>query len=488
MTSKWDKVLRQVDDYRWEVPQDYKDGMRVPGLIYADDLLISSIINDQALEQVANVAFLPGIVYASMAMPDIHWGYGFPVGGVAATKVDGGVISPGGVGFDINCGIRMLRTDLTEAEVRPRLDDLVDALFRNIPTGMGSRGRIRINPQQEMDQVLTRGAAWAVEQGLGDPEDLPVTEESGCITDAKPSAVSSRARQRGAPQIGTLGSGNHFLEVQVVDEIYEPQVAQSFGITAPGQITIMIHCGSRGLGHQVCSDYIKIVESAGQRYGIELPDRQLAAAPIESPEGQDYLAAMRCAANFAWANRQCIAHWTRESFQQVFQRDPKDLGMRQVYDVAHNIAKIETHQVEGKATRLCVHRKGATRAFPAHSPDLPEKYREVGQPVLIPGDMGRYSFLAVGSEGAMEGSFGSSCHGAGRLQSRGAAKRALKGRDIQGELREQGIVVKAHGGWASVAEEAPSAYKDVSQVVEVCHGANLVKKVARVRPMGVIKG
>ena len=488
MNSKWDKILRRVDDYRWEVPLSYKEGMLVPGLIYADDRLIQSIVSDQALEQVANVAFLPGIVYASLAMPDIHWGYGFPVGGIAATSLDDGVISPGGVGFDINCGVRMLRTDLTESEVRPRLEDLVDALFRNIPTGVGSRGRIRIDSKKEMDQVLTRGSAWAVDLGLGDPQDLAVTEESGCIADARPSTVSGRARERGAPQLGTLGSGNHFLEVQAVDEVYDLEIAQSFGITTLGQITIMIHCGSRGLGHQVCSDYLKSAESASQRYGFQLPDRQLAAAPINSSEGQDYLGAMRCAANFAWANRQCIAHWTRESFQEVLGKDWKSMGMWQIYDVAHNIAKIETHKVDGKSMRVCVHRKGATRSFPAGDPDLPDQYRQVGQPVLIPGDMGRYSFLAVGSDQAMESSFGSTCHGAGRVQSRGAAKKALKGRDIGRELRERGIIVKAHGGWASIAEEAPSAYKDVSQVVEVCHGAGLVKKVARVRPMGVIKG
>ena len=488
MASKWDKMLRRIDDYRWEVPVDFKEGMRVPGIIYADEQMIQSIINDQALEQVANVAFLPGIVHASLAMPDIHWGYGFPVGGVAATTLDNGVISPGGVGFDINCGIRMLRTDLTQEDVQPHLEKLVDTLFTNIPTGVGSRGKIKIDNRRDMDQVLTQGASWAVDRGFGDPEDLIFTEEGGCIRETKPSAVGSRARERGVSQLGTLGSGNHFLEVQVVEEIYDPHVAQVLGISTVGQVMVMIHCGSRGLGHQVCDDYLKAADQATRRYGIQLPDRQLAAAPVNSPEGQDYLGAMRCAANFAWANRQCIAHWTRESFQQVFGKDWRTLGIWQVYDVAHNIAKIETHQVNGKATRLCVHRKGATRSFPPNHQEVPERYKEVGQPVLIPGDMGRYSFLAVSSAQAMVESFGSTCHGAGRTLSRGAAKRLLKGRDIRKELRDQGIIIKAHGGWASVTEEAPLAYKDVAQVVEICDRAGLSKKAARMRPMGVIKG
>ena len=488
MASRWKDVLKRIDDYRWEIPADYKRGMLVPGIVYSDEKMIEKIMEDQSLEQVANVAFLPGIVYASLAIPDIHWGYGFPVGGVAATKVDGGVISPGGVGFDINCGVRLLRTELTEAEVKPRLERLVETLFRNIPTGVGSKGKLRIQSESELEEVMTRGALWAVDNGLGEPEDTMATEEGGAVAGADPDAVSQKARARGMPQMGTLGSGNHFLEVEAVDEIYDPAVAGVLGIDRVGQVTVMIHCGSRGFGHQICTDYLKTVEAASREYEIVLPDRQLASVPLDSPEGKSYLGAMRCAANFAWANRQCITNWTRESFQQVFDKNWMDLGIRQVYDVAHNIAKIERHTVNGKSMDLCIHRKGATRSFPAGSVDIPEKYREVGQPVLVPGDMGRYSFLCVGSAMAMEGTLGSACHGAGRAESRGAARRMLKGRDIQGELREQGIIVRAHGGWASLAEEASVAYKDVADVVEVCHNAGLCKKVARMRPMGVIKG
>ena len=436
----------------------------------------------------ANVAFLPGIVYASLAMPDIHLGYGFPVGGVAATRTDHGVISPGGVGFDINCGVRLLRTELTESEVRPHLERLVDALYRNVPTGVGSKGKISVNVASELDQVMTEGARWAVDRGFGEPEDILTTEEGGAITGADPDAVSSKARERGAPQLGTLGSGNHFLEVEAVEEIFDPAVAGVLGIDRVGQVTIMIHCGSRGFGHQICTDYLKTVEAAAREYEIILPDRQLASVPVNSPQGKGYLGAMRCAANFAWANRQCITHWTRESFQQVFGKTRQDMGIRQVYDVAHNIAKIERHNVDGVETELCVHRKGATRAFPAGNSEIPDRYRGIGQPVLVPGDMGRYSFLAVGSSMAMEGSFGSACHGAGRAESRGSARRLLKGRDVRQELRDQGIIVKAQGGWTSLAEEASVAYKDVADVVQVCHDAGLCKKVARMRPLGVIKG
>ena len=488
MTSHWAKVLRRIDDYRWEIPADYKQGMLVPGIVYADDVMIQKIMEDQSLEQVANVAFLPGIVYASLAMPDIHWGYGFPVGGVAATRVDRGVISPGGVGFDINCGVRLLRTDLTESDVKPRLEKLVDVLYHNIPTGIGSKGQVYVSKGEELDEVMTRGAQWAVEKGFGEPADIRCTEEGGAIPGADAEAVSQRARERGILQLGTLGSGNHFLEVQAVDEIFDSHTAEVLGIHQVGQVTVMVHCGSRGFGHQVCTDYLKTVEAAAREYEIVLPDRQLASVPVTSPEGQNYLRAMRCAANFAWANRQCITHQTRESFQQVFDKPWRDLGIGQVYDVAHNIAKIETHKIDGKDMELCVHRKGATRAFPAGSCDIPAEYEGIGQPVLVPGDMGRYSYLAVGSGRAMEGSLGSTCHGAGRAESRGAAKRILKGRDIRRELRDQGIIVRAHGGWASLAEEAPVAYKDVEQVVEVYEKAGLCTKVARMRPLGVIKG
>lgn len=483
----WMKVLTKVDDNAWELPSTYKPNMRVPGMVFADEELLSSIAQDQAMEQVANVACLPGIVGASLAMPDIHWGYGFPIGGVAATMVDqGGVVSPGGVGFDINCGVRMLRTDLSEADVRPRLPQLMNTLFQQVPTGLGGGGRLRLTTK-EVNEVLSQGAAWAVGRGLGLEEDLEVTEEMGCIGGADPGAVGQRPKTRGGPQLGTLGSGNHFLEVQAVDEIFDPVAASVMGLEELGQVTVLIHSGSRGLGHQVCTDSLKVIEAASERYGIELPDRQLAAVPVDSPEGQDYLGAMRAAANFAWANRQCLAQWTRLAFEQVFGRPWVDLGIRQVYDVCHNIAKIEEHTVDGKQMTLCVHRKGATRAFPPGHPEVPDCYREIGQPVLVPGDMGRYSFLAVAGPRAMERSFGSTCHGAGRAKSRTAAKKFLKGRDIRQELADQGIIAIGHN-WASLAEEAPIAYKDVADVMRVADGAGLSRPVVRLRPLGVIKG
>ena len=483
----WTEVLQRKDEQRWELPADYKSGMRVPGMVFADDVLLGLIREDPCIEQVANVAFLPGIVGHSLAMPDIHWGYGFPIGGVAATRVDGdGVVSPGGVGFDINCGIRLLRTDLTESELRPHLRDLVTTLFREIHTGTGPGGRMKLS-RQEINKVLEEGGAWAVGRGLGDPDDLEVTEEGGCMDGADADAVGDRPKKRGGPQMGTLGSGNHFLEVQAVDEILDPRAASVMGLTEVGQVTIMIHCGSRGLGHQVCTDSLKIIEAASRRYGIELPDRQLASVPVSSPEGQAYLRAMNASANFAWANRQCIAQWARESSEQVMGRSWADMGMWQVYDVSHNMAKIERYEVDGKQTRLCVHRKGATRSFPAGHPELPERYKDIGQPVFIPGDMGRYSFLAVGAPEAMKVSFGSTCHGAGRVQSRTRAKKVLKGRDIREELEQEGIIVMAKG-WASLAEEASMAYKDVADVVRVSEEAGLCRNVARLRPLGVIKG
>jgi tRNA-splicing ligase RtcB (3'-phosphate/5'-hydroxy nucleic acid ligase) len=483
----WSKILRKLGDNRWEIPQSYNEGMRVPGMVFTDDALLPSIIEDPSLEQVANVAFLPGIVGHSLAMPDIHWGYGFPIGGVAATAVDGeGVISPGGVGFDINCGVRLLRTDLTETEVRPHLRDLVAALFRDIHTGVGAGGRLRLSTQ-DINEVLLQGAAWALKRGFGDSDDLEVTEEGGCIAGADPEAVGERPKVRGGPQLGTLGSGNHFLEVQAVDEIFEPDAALAMGIREAGQVTVLIHCGSRGLGHQVCTDYLRIIEPGAKRHGIGLPDRQLAAVPISSPEGEDYLSAMRASANFAWANRQCIAHWVRTSFEQVLGRSWGEMGIWQVYDVSHNIAKVEEHLINNKPIRVCVHRKGATRSFPAGHPDVPGRYRDVGQPVLIPGDMGRYSFLAVGLSRAMEVSFGSTCHGAGRMESRTSAKKLLKGHDIQQELEERGIIAIARSR-ASLAEEASLAYKDVAAVMRVADEAGLSKPVARLRPLGVIKG
>ncbi|MCJ7828304.1 MAG: RtcB family protein [Dehalococcoidia bacterium] len=483
---KWTGQLNKIDDYRWEIPKSYKPGMRVPGLVYADEAMLEAIKEEQSLEQVANVAFLPGIVNRSLAMPDIHWGYGFPIGGVAATRVSDGVISPGGVGYDINCGVRLLRTNLTENEVRPKIKELVNTLFHDVPSGLGSEGKIRVG-EKEINEVLTDGAHWAVKRNFGLPEDLEATEETGRMKGADPEKVSARAKKRGAPQSGTLGSGNHFLEVQVVREIYDEVAAKTMGIERTGQVLLLIHTGSRGLGHQVCDDYLRIMEEAVTRYGIGLPDRQLACAPLESKEGKDYLAAMACAANYAWANRQCITHWARESFVKVFGKSLEELGMRQIYDVAHNIAKIEEHIVDGKKITVCVHRKGATRAFPAGHKDIPNRYKEVGQPVLIPGDMGRCSYIAVGTERAMAETFGSTCHGAGRMQSRGAARRSLRGIDVANELRAKGITVKA-ANMASLAEEASQAYKDVTQVVEVTHRAGISRKVAMASPLGVIKG
>jgi len=482
----WEGQLTKIDDYRWEIPQSYKSGMRVPGLVYANEAMLGVIKQEQSLEQVANVAFLPGIVGRSLAMPDIHWGYGFPIGGVAATRVSDGVVSPGGVGYDINCGVRLLRTNLNEDQVRPKIKELINNLFTNVPSGLGSEGKIRVN-EKEMNELLTNGGHWAVKRGFGLAEDLEVTEETGQMRGADPEKVSPRAKKRGAPQSGTLGSGNHFLEVQVVREIYDQASARAMGIDRIGQVLLLIHTGSRGLGHQVCDDYLRIMEGAVTRYGINLPDRQLACAPIESAEGKDYLAAMACAANYAWANRQCITHWSRESFARVFGKSIEQLGMEQIYDVAHNIAKIEEHNVDGNKVTLCIHRKGATRAFPAGLTEVPQRYREFGQPVLIPGDMGRCSYVAIGTDKAMAETFGSTCHGAGRVQSRGAAKRALRGTDIAKELAAKGITVKA-GSMASLAEEASQAYKDVSQVVDVTHQAGISRKVAMASPMGVIKG
>ena len=484
--SKLDESLHKLDDYRWEIPVSYKQGMKVPGIIYANESMMSTIRQDQSIEQVANVAFLPGIVGRSLAMPDIHWGYGFPIGGVAATRMSDGVISPGGVGYDINCGVRLLRTSLTDQEIKPKMAQLVNSLFHNVPSGLGSKGKIKAN-EKDLNMVMTEGSRWAVNKGLGFPEDIEVTEEKGCVKGANPEKVSFRARQRGAPQLGTLGSGNHFLEIQVVKEIYDPEAAKAMGIEDTGQVLLLIHTGSRGFGHQICDDYLRIMAEAVRKYGIELPDRQLACAPIESKEGKDYLSAMACAANYAWTNRQCITHWVREAIASTLGKSYDKLGIQQIYDVAHNIAKIEEHVVNGKKLTLCVHRKGATRAFPPGHDALPHKYREIGQPVLIPGDMGRYSYIAVGTEKAMTESFGSTCHGAGRLQSRGAAKRSLRGTDIARELESRGITVKA-ANMASLAEEAPQAYKDVSEVVEVAQQAGLSRKVVMTHPLGIIKG
>jgi tRNA-splicing ligase RtcB len=460
--------------------------MRVDGVVFASDRIMETLREDMALEQVANVATLPGIVGASMAMPDIHHGYGFSIGGVAAMDMEEGVISPGGVGYDIGCGVRLLRTDLTEKRVKPRLKELADQLFRDVPTGVGSKGRLTIS-DEEVAAVLAEGARWSVARDLGWPEDVEVTEENACFPQADPEQISEKAIARGRPQLGTLGSGNHFLEVQVVDRIFDETVAAVFGLTEIGQVTVMIHSGSRGLGYQVCDDYLAVMQQAIQQYGIRLPDRQLACTPLNSPEGRRYIGAMTAAANFAWANRQTMAHWAREAFAHVFRSTARELGMFQVYDVAHNVCKFEEHEIEGARRRVAVHRKGATRSFPPGHPDVPARYREVGQPVLVPGDMGRYSYVLVGIESAMHESCGSTCHGAGRRMSRGAAVRSLKGVDLQKQLQEKGVFVRAQSK-ALLAEEAPEAYKNVEDVAKACEGAGLSRRVARLRPIAVIKG
>jgi tRNA-splicing ligase RtcB len=459
--------------------------MRVPGMLYSDERLLRDVSLDESPQQVINVAHLPGIIGYSLAMPDMHWGYGFPIGGVAATGLETGVISPGGVGYDINCGCRLMRTNLTLDDVQPVLRRLVRDLFANIPSGVGSTGVIKLSAGEER-QVLTLGAAWAVKNGYGEAEDLERTEEHGAMEGADPAAVSARAVTRGREQIGTLGSGNHFLEVDLVEEIYDPTVADAFGLAA-GHVAVLIHSGSRGLGYQVCDDYLREMGRAVAKYKLDLPDRQLASAPLSSPEGEAYFAAMACAANYAWANRQCLMHWTREIFQKTLGVSPRDLGMRLVYDVCHNIAKKETHTVEGTERRVCVHRKGATRAFPAGHPEVPACYRQVGQPVLIPGDMGTNSYVLVGTELAMRETFGSTCHGAGRVRSRTQSKKMTDGAQLVKELEEKGILVMARGK-KTIAEEAPEAYKDIDRVVNVVHGAGISRKVAKLRPLCVIKG
>ncbi|MDD5137713.1 MAG: RtcB family protein [Candidatus Omnitrophica bacterium] len=486
MSQVWDGPLEKIDDYRWRIPRSYKAGMRVDGIIYADEKLLKDIRHDKAADQVANVAFLPGIVKASFGMPDIHWGYGFAIGGVAAMDIEkGGVISPGGVGYDINCGVRLVRTDLFEKDVRPRLKELVTGLFHAVPSGVGSEGDIRVTAREEKE-ILVKGAGWAVAKGYGTEDDLEATEERGAMAGADPEKVSDRAYARGKQQSGTLGSGNHFLEVQAIDQLYDRDATDALGL-AEGQVMVMIHSGSRGLGYQVCDDFLKTMNACLDKYHIHVPDRQLACAPVESPEGRDYLAAMRAAANYAWNNRQCMMHLTRQVFEKIFASSWQKLGMRLVYDVAHNIAKIETHRVKGEERRLCVHRKGATRAFGPGHPAVPEKYRQIGQPVIIPGDMGRNSYLLVGTQQAMDETFGSTCHGAGRLRSRHEAKRLVDFHALMKELEAKGIVVMA-SGHGTVVEEAPSAYKDVNDVVGVVHNAGIARRVCRMRPLGVVKG
>ncbi|UCC73468.1 MAG: RtcB family protein [Gemmatimonadota bacterium] len=476
--------LERIDEYRWRVPRT--GPMLTEGLVFADDELILHIRGDKSLQQVANVACLPGIQGPSIAMPDIHWGYGFPIGGVAAFDLEEGVISPGGVGYDINCGVRLLRSDITAQQLQPRLAKLMDRLYRNVPSGVGaSRSDLKLSPK-EVARVLVSGAAWAVKNGYGWPQDLERIEAGGTIEGADPDNISQRAVERGRAQVGTLGSGNHFIEIGYVGEVYDETAAAALGLFK-GLVTAFIHSGSRGLGYQVCDDYLKTMLRASEKYGIVLQDRQLCSAPLQSDEARHYLAAMRGAANYAFCNRQMMGHWVRETFEEVLGQSADRLGLRLVYDVAHNIAKIETHTVNGREKKVCVHRKGATRAFPPGHPEVPEVYREVGQPIFIPGDMGRYSYVLVGTEGAYKETFGSTCHGAGRMMSRKQAKRTAKGRAIVRELEDVGILIRA-ASRATVDEEISEAYKDVKDVVHVVHKAGIGKMVAQLKPLGVLKG
>ena len=471
MNEKTDITLEKINDFTFRIPKT--GGMNVDGIIYADDKIMADLKRDQSLAQVANVAHLPGIIGHSFAMPDIHWGYGFPIGGVAAFDMDRGVISPGGVGYDINCGVRLIRSDLEKKDLKNVVKDLVDTLFRNIPSGVGSHRKDFKLSRGDQDKVLADGAKWAISQGFGDSDDANKIEESGCLKGANPDSVSDRAKDRGKDQLGTLGSGNHFVEVGYVDEIYDEKAANVLGLFKDG-VTVFVHTGSRGLGYQVCDDYIGVMIEAAKKYGINLPDRQLCCAPIKSDEGRKYFGAMASAANYAFANRQLITHWVRQSFENIFNKSSEALGLHLIYDVCHNIAKFEEHEVSGKKVKVCVHRKGATRAFP-------------GQPVLIPGDMGRYSYVLVGTEKAYGSTFGSTCHGAGRLMSRTEATRNSKGRSVAQELERKGILVRA-ASKATLVEEIPEAYKDVKDVIDVVDRAGISKKVARIRPLAVIKG
>jgi tRNA-splicing ligase RtcB len=475
--------LKKIDNNRWMIPKT--GNMRVPGLVFSSPQLIEAVRQDESLIQVANVATLPGIVKQSLAMPDIHRGYGFPIGGVAAFRMEDGIISPGGVGYDINCGCRLMTTSLKAYDIKPYIKELISALFKNIPVGVGSKGTLHLSPRDEA-QVALEGASWVINKGFGQSEDLERTEDHGVIEGADPSVLSERAVKRGLDQLGTLGSGNHFLEVQVVDHVYDSSIADEFKLFE-GQVTVFIHTGSRGFGHQICDDFLKEMSGADLLKGIQLPDRQLACAPLQSDVGRRYLSAMACAANYAWANRQIMMHLARETFITSLSISANELKMTLLYDVCHNIAKKEIHRVDGEDILLCVHRKGATRSLPPKHPLLPGIYYYTGQPVLIPGDMGTYSYVLAGTQGAVEQSFGSSCHGAGRSLSRSKAIKASKGRSIHRELEDKGIFVQSRGK-QTLREEIPEAYKDVSQVVEVIHKTGLAKKIARLRPLGVIKG
>ncbi|MGE5256019.1 MAG: RtcB family protein [Hyphomicrobiales bacterium] len=477
--------VRKIDNFLYEIPASFRPDMRVPARFYADDELAGRMTGDRSLEQLVNTATLPGVVAHVLAMPDMHQGYGFPIGGVVATALPDGAISPGGVGYDINCGVRLLASHMNVQQITPHLDDLASALYANCPSGVGKGGQVRLKAG-ELDEMMEQGARWAVRRGFGTEADLEHTEENGCVPGADAAQVSARARDRGKDQVGTLGAGNHFIEVDRVDHVMEQALARRIGLF-PGQVVVQIHCGSRGLGHQVCTDYVHRFQSALRKYQFQLPDRELVCAPLDSPEGRDYLAAMKSAANYAFANRQVLAFHIRRSFEQALAGKVNNFGVYQIYDIAHNMAKIETHTVEGRKRELCVHRKGATRAFGPGSEVLPETYRDIGQPVLVPGSMGTASWVLLGTEGSMAQAFGSTCHGAGRTMSRHQAKRSVQGAELRRELEAGGIHVRA-GSLAGLAEEAPVAYKDVDRVVDVVHGARIAKRVARLTPIAVIKG
>jgi len=483
MVSIYD--FKQIEEYVYEVPASFRDDMRVPARFYADAALLEGVKNDRSLEQLINTAALPGAVKYALAMPDIHQGYGFPIGGVLATELPNGVISPGGVGYDINCGVRLLATHLDQEEITPHLGNLTSVLYANCPSGVGKGGSIKLK-SGELDRLMEQGSTWALKRGFATESDLERTEENGCLEGADSAKVSPRAKDRGKGQVGTLGAGNHFIEIDVVDSIIDESAARRMGLIE-GRIAVQIHCGSRGLGHQVCSDYVKRFQKSISKYGLNLPDRELVCAPLSSPEGQDYLAAMKGAANYAFANRQVLTHHIRRSFEKTLAGKVNNHNVYQIYDIAHNMAKVETHEVEGRKVKLCVHRKGATRAFGPGSPDLPAAYRDIGQPVLVPGSMGTASWVLVGTQTSMTQTFGSTCHGAGRSMSRKKAKKSVHGAGLRDQLEAQGIHVRA-GSMSGLAEEAPVAYKDVNRVVDVVHGAGIARKVAKLRPVAVIKG
>jgi len=479
------QMLTKISDYEWEIPTSYRKDMRVPVRLFANRKVLEAAMSDKSLEQAVNAATLPGLVGHVLVMPDMHQGYGFPIGGVAATQLPDGVISPGGIGYDINCGVRVLGSQIDIDHVGDELDALANALNAYCPSGVGGKGAVRLS-QGELEAVCRNGSKWALKKGYATESDLRHTEEGGCLDGADPNKLSKRAKDRGRPQLGSLGAGNHFIEVDIVDQIFDQQAAEIMGLRKDC-LAVQIHCGSRGLGHQVCSDYVDIFQNAVRRYGIHLPDRELVCAPLNSPEGQDYLAAMRSAANYAFANRQILAHSARKAFEETLAGRVRNWHLHQVYDIAHNMGKIEVHDVDGEKIQVCVHRKGATRAFGPGSPELPDKYRSIGQPVLVPGSMGTASWVLVGTEKSMHKSFGSSCHGAGRVMSRHQAKRSVRGDQLRRELESDGIHVRA-GSMPGLAEEAPQAYKDVDLVVESVVGADIARKVARLRPVAVIKG